>query len=48
MMEKDNTAMKEKGKVKHNKDVCEIKEDTKFVGEKERDSVCVCVRTRTK
>ena len=35
--------MKEKEMVKHNKDVSEIKEDTKFVGEKEkeRDSACV-------
>ena len=41
MMEKDDIAKKEKGMVKHNKDVCEIKEDTKFVGEKERDSACV-------
>ena len=41
VMEKDTIVMKEKGMVKHNKDVCEIKEDTKFAGEKERDSVCV-------
>ena len=35
--------MKEKGMVKHNKDVSEIKEDTKFAEEKEkeRDSACV-------
>ena len=41
MMEKDNISMKEKGIVEHNKDVCEIKEDTKFAGERERNSACV-------
>ena len=40
--EKDDITMKEKGMVEHTIDVCEIKEDTKSVGEKdkERDSVC--------
>ena len=34
VMEKDNIAMKEKGMVEHNKDVCEIKEDTNLQGKR--------------
>ena len=39
MINKDNIVMEEKAMVKHNKDVCDIKEDTKFAGEKERKGI---------
>ena len=38
---KYDISMKENGMVEDNKNVCEMKEDTKFAWEKERDSVCV-------
>ena len=43
VMEKDNIVMKEKGMVKHNKDVCEIKEDKNLQEKRKRkgDSACV-------
>ena len=39
MINKDNIVMEEKAMVKHNKDVCDIKEDTNLQEKKKRKGI---------